>query len=131
MKTLYNLIDSRNIFNFSKKTSLLLGLVMTFFINSEASAQCGFTNITLTTQAEVDNFATDYPDCADIPGTLAIGPSSDVTNLDGLAGVNTIGNQLVINSNQALTDVSGLVDLQSIVVLSIKNNNVLSCFPGF
>lgn len=42
------------------------------------------------TQASIDNFATNYPGCTEIFGNLYIGPSVDITNLNGLAQITKV-----------------------------------------
>ena len=66
----------------------------------------------LTSQAEVDAFASNLPGCNTIPGTLEI-TGEDVTNLDGLLGIQRIeGNLKLIAPN--LEDISGLSELLEI-----------------
>ncbi|HKK73975.1 MAG TPA: hypothetical protein VJ953_02785 [Saprospiraceae bacterium] len=81
--------------------------------------------ITLTTQTEVDNF-----NCTSVTGELVIGsefgPATNaITNLDGLAGLTTVG-RLVIGYNSDLNDLSGLSDLESVDELTIIGNASLS-----
>lgn len=53
------------------------------------------SNLYLTSQNEIDNFSTTYPNCTSIPGDVyIIGP--DITNLDGLNSLTYIGGMLGI-----------------------------------
>ncbi|MBK9335774.1 MAG: hypothetical protein IPM98_03965 [Lewinellaceae bacterium] len=91
-----------------------------------ANAQCPMGHISLTTQAQIDNFTTDYPGCMHVLNNLVIGPSADIANLNGLSGVNQIDGALLVLDNSALTDVSGLNGLMSIgTEINIQSNPVL------
>ena len=93
-------------------------------------AQCPTGTVTLTTQAEVDAFGTDWPNCTDFPDTLIIGEywsGSDITNLLGLQNLSSVGGNLSINSNDALISLAGLESLSLVSGnLSIWNNNALT-----
>lgn len=79
------------------------------------------TDITLTTQAQVDAFATTYT-CTELTGMLTIS-GADITNLHGLSAITSIGT-LYISGNNALTNLDGLSNLTTV-------GNTCSCFmPG-
>ena len=108
---------------------LLLPLFLTL-LNLSLQAQCPATDITLTTQAEVDNFTTTYPGCTNLLGNLTIGPSADIEDLDGLSGVTAINGRLLITHNDILTDISGLGNLSSTGNgLSVHSNGSLTTLP--
>ncbi|MBK8965650.1 MAG: hypothetical protein IPM36_03030 [Lewinellaceae bacterium] len=65
----------------------------------------------MTTQAQVDAFATTYPGCTHLTGSLIIGPSADIVNLNGLAGITSIQGWLEVKQNDVLTDATGLENL--------------------
>ena len=100
----------------------LLPLFITL-LSLSLQAQCPVGNITLTTQAEVDNFATTYPMCTNLLGSLTIGPSTDIVDLDGLAGVTAIGGTLTVAGNQGLINIAGLANLTSVGAGLIFQNN--------
>jgi hypothetical protein len=80
---------------------------------SGAKAQaCLPDGITFSTQAEIDNFQTNYPNCTEIEGYVAIG-EYDITNLNGLSVLTSIGGSLSIY-NTAFTSLTGLDNLTSI-----------------
>ena len=97
-------------------------------IQQQANAQCAVNSITLATQAEVDNYTNDYPDCEIINQVLTIGPSTDIENLDGLMGITSIGAGLVITGNTMLTDVSALDNIALQGTLVIRDNPILTSF---
>lgn len=89
---------------------------------------CPENDVTLTTQAEVDQFLVDYPFCAIIPGTLTINDAGTdpIINLDGLQNVQTVYGLTI--QNTSLTDFSGLDDLVTIsgnvVIDNISGDNI-------
>lgn len=89
---------------------------------------CPENDVTLTTQAEVDQFLVDYPFCAIIPGMLTINDAGTdpITNLDGLQNIQTIYGLTI--QNTTLTDFSGLDALETIngnvVIDNISGNNI-------
>src|SRR5690606_9350997 len=77
---------------------------------------CPDGDIVLTSQAEVDAFATDYPYCTEITGSLTIGyemDSTDITDLSALSNITSVGGSLGIFNTQ-LTSLEGLSSLMSI-----------------
>jgi len=94
------------------------------------SQDCLPDGIIFTTQAQIDSFPVDYPDCSRIGGDVKI-IGEDITNLDSLKQLSYIGGSLYIGSNlyqsnPLLTDISGLSNLDSIgVSLSIIANPLL------
>jgi hypothetical protein len=76
------------------------------------SQGCLPQGITFTTQAQIDNFQTNYPGCTVIEGDVKI-YSSEITNLNGLNMITTIGGKLhILNTN--LVDFMGLNALEFI-----------------
>lgn len=94
-----------------KKWCLLLS---TLLIGSFASGQsdkpcvpCLPDGIMFETQAEIDSFPIDYPNCTEIGGNVMI-HGDDITNLNGLAGLTTLSKDLYITSNPLLNYLTGL-----------------------
>jgi hypothetical protein len=76
------------------------------------SQTCLPEGITFTTQAQIDSFQINYPDCHTIIGDVKIrGP---VTNLNGLNTLSTIEGELEIRLCDRLKNLSGLNNLESI-----------------
>lgn len=88
-------------------------LVFIFSASSLLFGQCN--GMLLSSQNAIDNFATSYPGCTEIDGTLDIKESNpgDITNLNGLAQLTKI-KFLKIHNNLALTDLNGLNNLTAI-----------------
>lgn len=89
-------------------------------------ASCPTGNITLTTQAQVNQFRSLLLDCTILPGDLTI-TGSDITYLDSLSVLSGINGQLRIE-NTSLHSLFGLGELMapSINHLVIKNNPSLA-----
>lgn len=94
---------------------------------------CLLQGITFNSQAEIDAFPNDYPNCTEIEGSIeirseAFNISSDITNLNGLANIVSIGGFLIINNNDSLINLSGLNNLASIesIVVIERNDNLLT-----
>jgi len=94
-----------------KLTSFLL--ILFFLQFSVISQPCLPEGITFTTQTEVDNFQTNYPNCTQIEGDVEIS-GDGITNLNGLNCLTTIGGDLKIGDNPILLGLSGLENLVSI-----------------
>lgn len=90
---------------------------------------CPTGQVVLSTQADVNQFLINYPDCTELPNNLYIGVqsgNSDVSNLTALSKIGKVGGYLVVY-NTNLTTLNGLNNLTSIGQdIDIRNNNVLS-----
>ena len=107
--------------------SVALALFVLFFAGN-LNAQCPPPgDITLLTQADVNAFGANYPSCTMISGNLTIGPSADIVNLTGLAGIITITGTLQVNRNDLLTNLNDLSSLSTLDGgLTVTNNDLLS-----
>lgn len=83
---------------------------------------------TVMSQAALDALAL----CREITGSLDINGSSDIVNLNTLTNLTTLGGSLLIRNNTALTDISGLANLNSSIAgtLRIENNDALTSLNG-
>lgn len=101
--------------NSIKKIALFI--ILALFIQSAVLSQpCLPDGITFTTQAEIDNFQTNNPNCTEIQGDVVIeeAVTGNITNLNGLSVLTSIGGSLKIGGNGALTSLTGLSNLTSI-----------------
>jgi hypothetical protein len=104
---------------------------------SEIAELCGITlpclpfgNYYFFTQAEIDNYQTNFPGCSQIKGNVTI-IGDDITDLSGLNGVTSIDGNLYIAGNPDLTSLSGLESLISIgESLFIEENPALTNLSG-
>jgi hypothetical protein len=97
-----------------------------------------YGNYYFLSQAEIDNFSDNYPGCTELEGDVIIS-GNDITNVNGLIGISSIGGNLEINYNNALINLAGMDSLISIggdfIVGVIVNyggvgNGSLSSFTG-
>ncbi|WP_191860451.1 T9SS type A sorting domain-containing protein [Hanstruepera ponticola] len=105
------------------KQLLLLFFLLPFF----AFSQCP-PDGTFSSQAEIDAFATEYPDCAVLESSLVIS-GDDITSLNGLEQIGQVS-RLIIQDNPLLLNLDGLN--QNLIInsffgeLTIQNNPVLT-----
>ncbi|RLD40244.1 MAG: hypothetical protein DRI89_12405 [Bacteroidetes bacterium] len=95
-----------------KKLIFLFTIAFHLVFAFKIGAQCP-VNITFTHQSEIDNFQTDYPDCAEIEGWVTIRGDS-ITNLFGLSVLTSIGEQLSIYYTSNLNSLYGLHNITGI-----------------
>ena len=98
-----------------------------------AQNPCFPDGIVFTSQEEIDNFQVNYPGCTEIEGNVYIGywSGTDITNLDGLNVLTSIGDGLSLNFNYGLSSMTGLSNLTSIGgALSIMNEDALESLQG-
>ncbi|MCK7591908.1 T9SS type A sorting domain-containing protein [Subsaxibacter sp. CAU 1640] len=77
---------------------------------AEVSASCGTCPegpLVLNSQAQVDAFATMYPDCTALSNGLYI-TGADITDLSPLSSITSISSDILIESNPLLTNLTGL-----------------------
>jgi hypothetical protein len=109
---------------------LIIGLLAFFISNAQS---CLPNGITLSTQAQIDKFRTDYPGCKRIDGRLTIS-GKDITNLNGLSQLTSL-NGVYIYNNTSLTSLYGLHNVTSVYDLHIgeyhfSGNPLLTSFSG-
>ena len=85
---------------------LLFTIIVCLFSLSLLSQSCLPEGITFSTQEQIDNFQTDNPGCTEIEGDVTIS-GNDITNLNGLNVVTSIGGNLIVRHNEALTSLTG------------------------
>jgi hypothetical protein len=110
-----------------KFTIILFALVA---INSAIAQGCLPEGIYFWTQAEIDSFQINYPNCTEIEGSVII-IGNDITNLNGLSVLTSITGNLGIIENSSLNVLTGLDNVTSIGgSLNIKHNPVLTGLTG-
>jgi hypothetical protein len=103
----------------------------------EVSNVCGVTspclpygNYYFSSQADIDNFQTIYPNCTELEGNMTIS-GNDITDLNELNVVTSIAGDLSIHSNSGLTSLAELDNVTSIGgILYINDNNALTSLSG-
>lgn len=101
------------------------------FLAQTLSAQCPTGNLILKTQAEVDAFFHNYPNCTEIEGNLVIGfidqsQETDINSLNDLNNLTLINGDILIHSNPILNDLNGLENINKVDgKISIDKNLIL------
>jgi hypothetical protein len=86
--------------------------------------------ISFSTQSEIDNFQTNYPDCDIVDGTIRIN-GSDIHDLSGLSSIVSIDGDLEITGNGQIVNLEGLDNLEKIGgSIRIINNPALTDIDG-
>jgi hypothetical protein len=108
----------------------LIGL---FVVLTGFSQSCLPEGITFETQAQIDSFQANYPNCTEIEGDVKIGKvnGSDITNLNGLSVLTSFGKNFIILNNPFLINLSGLENVTNIEGdLRIEENNTIVTLNG-
>jgi hypothetical protein len=94
-------------------------------------APCLMEGITFSNQNQIDSFQVNYPFCTEILGNVTIIGGDNITNLNGLSILTSIGGELKFEQNYFLTSLAGLENLTTIgESLSIEYNTVLINLSG-
>ena len=100
-------------------------------------AQCPpGVEVVLESQAEVNAFINDYPNCTEIitnlrVGTTFVDPLSDITDISGLDFITSVGSNLFIFRNPNLLTLDGLQNITEVgASLNITDNNGLTSLSG-
>jgi len=112
-----------------KKFTLVI--VLTFITQAILLSQpCLPSGITLTNQADIDNFSTNHPNCTEIGGDLIIEGTS-INNLNGLSAITLIDGTLEVMSCDILSSLTGLNNVTYIDEdLNIVGNEALFSLLG-
>ena len=94
-----------------KKIFLMLTALLV--LNSVSAQNCLSEGITFSTQAQINSFQTNYPNCTQIEGDVTIN-GYNITNLNGLNVLTSIGGNLNIECNEILVSMGGLNHITSI-----------------
>ena len=102
----------------------------------DVAGHCGITlpclpfgNYYFLSQADIDNFQSDFPNCSELEGNLTV-QGDNITSLNGMNNISSIGGTLKIKGND-LTSFSGLENLTTVgSSLVIDNNLALTNLAG-
>jgi hypothetical protein len=100
-----------------------------FWISLIGFAQCPITEVYLETQADIDNFAANYPRCSILTNTIWIGArNSNITNLNGLASITSAQKMSILGTQ--INDFSGLSNLVHLTELLLWFNSNIQNLDG-
>ncbi len=112
------------------KRILLLILLILLIGETVFSQHCLPDGINFTTQAQIDSFPMNFPNCTKIIGDVDIN-GDDINNLDSLISVISFNGRLTIRWNPVLSTLAGLNNVSSIDVLTFSGNYLLTDLSGF
>lgn len=96
-------------------------------------SQCPDSNILLSTQAEIDDFAANYPGCTSLNVDITIS-GSDINDLSGLSQIIAINGTFLLLGNNSLTTMDGLSTINFFGAntrLAIDSNSSLVTISNF
>ncbi|MBR9922332.1 MAG: T9SS type A sorting domain-containing protein [Bacteroidetes bacterium] len=109
--------------------TLSTALLCMALITTSFSQDCN--GIVFTSQAEIDAFPQNYPDCSNLIGELHIADNADITNLNGLQQLTSIEGNIWIENVELLEDLSGLNNITQVTgTVNILSNPNLSSLSG-
>lgn len=110
-------------------TALLITLHLIF--SASLNAQCP-TSLLLQSQADVDEFGMNYPDCDSVNTLLINGYQSDdyIVDLSPLSGISRVKWTLVVANNDSLQSLDALNVIGSVSNLRVSNNPLLENLEG-
>ena len=94
-----------------KLIPILTGIFLTI---TGFSQSCLPEGIYFETQAQIDSFQVNYPGCTQIEGDVIIYSQDEISSLNGLSVLTSIGGNLEIGYNIGLTNLTGLDNLITI-----------------
>jgi acyl-[acyl carrier protein]--UDP-N-acetylglucosamine O-acyltransferase len=92
-------------------------------LSIDSYTQCPSGTIILSSQSEVDDFATDYPSCTDTNGSLIIYTDSDINDLSPLSDIENISGSLVISGD--FGDPSQLTNLDGLNIITLNSLSII------
>jgi len=99
-------------------------------VSEQSDLSCLPDGIELTTQDQIDNFQTNYPGSTEIEGSVSIS-GNNITNLNGLNVLTSIGGSLSITLTSALNSLHGLENLTTVGGnLTFYGNTSLTSLAG-
>jgi len=106
--------------------------LFSLFLSNIFVAQCPTGDMSLKTQAEVDDFASMYPNCDSIFTNVRIGWNNgvltDITNLDSLYQVEYFDEFFIADTQ--IEDLSGLDSLKGVKYFILARNDLMVNFDG-
>src|SRR5690606_39862881 len=100
------------------KTKLYSLFFLAFFPFLEINGQCPMGDVELLSQAEVNSFVNQYPNCTHLTGNLMlgkflVGPNNDINNVSGFINLNKIDGELKIGRTE-LVNLNGFNNLTEV-----------------
>lgn len=125
--------DMKSRFLHTTRKLLLISKVIMLawvFKCTHALGQCPTGTVSLQSQAAIDGFIIQYPNCTELD-RLDVTLGADIVNVNGLRNLIKINGDLNITHNPLLTDLSGFNKIKSTGYLWIANNSSLAAIDAF
>ena len=109
----------------------VIAFILLLCWNSIVSSQpCPPDGISFTTQDQIDSFSIIYPNCTDYDGWIEIS-GNNITNIDSLSQLESIGHHLYIIDNDNLLSIEGLSNVTHLDDdIKITGNPFLTSLSG-
>ena len=112
-----------------KNIPTLIPILFIFSLSIHAQP-CLPSGATFTAQSQIDNFTSANPNCTQIGGNVTI-QGANITNLNNLSAIESIGGDLYITSNDVLVNLNGLNNLAWVGgAMRVQNNPLLANIDG-
>ena len=127
----------------------IMSTILPFIVPFSVDAQCP-ENLYINSQAELDAFLDNFPNCTEFPGVIRIDPTSgeqvndlsplqnittiggylvirytNLTTLEGLENLTSVGGLFSLYENDHLTTLEDIPSLNSVGILDIQDNDIL------
>lgn len=113
------------------KRTFILTAVILFICIQMYPQSCFPDGVTFSTQEQIDSFSTNYPDCKEVLGDMTIS-GEEISNLEGLSQLTSIGGELLLLANPDLINLTGLHNITYIGSnLRVINNPRLQDLQAF
>ncbi|MCX6304914.1 MAG: T9SS type A sorting domain-containing protein [Bacteroidetes bacterium] len=111
-----------------KRIFILLTALWT--INNATAQSCFPDGIVFSTQQQINSFRTSNPGCTQIAGNVTIS-GYNITNLNGLDVITSVGGSLMIECNESLASLAGLNNVTTVGGnLYVEGNMMLTNLQG-
>ncbi|MEM7102464.1 MAG: T9SS type A sorting domain-containing protein [Bacteroidota bacterium] len=114
------------------KGLFLSSICMVFFALNLTGQTCFSNGLLVSSQSQINNFATNYPDCTEITGYLIIDMGANTNpSLAGLSQITAVGGNLVVRESYNLTSLNGLHNITTVGgSVDIMDNDNLTSLGG-
>ena len=112
------------------KINFTIITLILFLIHNLSLSQCPPSNLYITSQASLDEFKLNYPNCEEIAGDLSV-LATDITNLVGLDNIKSVKGTFFVTGSSMLKNFEGLSKLERIGdAVRIQSNEGLTSYEG-
>jgi hypothetical protein len=103
-------------------------VIIYVLININLYSQCPTSNLTLTSQAQVNSFSTSYPSCTNLTYRISI-QGSDIIDLSPLSNITELQELIILNTS--IVHFNSFPNLIKATSILIAQNTLLESISGF